>query len=208
MGVARDLELVIRDDLFGHLLQLDAQYYEATKAGDLMAHATSDINYVRMAFGIGIIVLVDSFLLGTTTLGIMIFTHPKLTLYAMLPMPFLIYLTRYLGKKTHDLHKSAQESFSFLTEQIRECFFGIRIIRVCNFTPSANQRIANSSRDYYQKNLKRAIVMSLLTPVMSFFFNASTLIIIIYGGYLIMQILWPFSSISGCCPGPLFPLDG
>ncbi|PIE64021.1 MAG: hypothetical protein CSA26_10210, partial [Desulfobacterales bacterium] len=53
MGAARNLELSIRDDLFGHLLRLDARYYEATKAGDLMAHATSDINYVRMAFGIG-----------------------------------------------------------------------------------------------------------------------------------------------------------
>lgn len=192
MKAARDMERGLREQLFRHLLYMDARYYDRTQAGDIMAHATSDINHVRMAFGIGIIVLIDTSIIGITALGIMLYTQPKLALLALLPMPGLIYLTQYLGKKTHDLHTTAQEAFSELTEQIRECFFGIRIVRVYNFTRAANDRIEGRARDYYGKNLKRAIVMSLMNPVMGFFFNLSTFIIILYGGYLVVeQLLTP-----------------
>ncbi len=187
MTAARDMERGLREQLFHHLLYMDARYYDTTQAGDIMAHATSDINHVRMAFGIGIIVLIDTSIIGITALGIMLYTQPKLALLAMLPMPLLIYLTQYLGKRTHALHTTAQEAFSVLTEQIRECFFGIRIIRVYNFTRAANQRVEDGARDYYGKNLKRAIVMSLMNPLMGFFFNLSTLIIIVYGGFLVME---------------------
>lgn len=122
MGSARDVERGIRDDLYRHVLNLDMVYFDRIKTGDIMAHATSDIAHVRMAFGFGLIVLVDTLLLGGTTIGIMIWTDPKLTALAMIPMPFLILFTKYLGKQMHVLHKTAQESFSMLTEQIRESF--------------------------------------------------------------------------------------
>ena len=78
MGSARDLERGIRDELYSHMLSLDMAYYDKTRAGDIMAHATSDIIHVRMAFGFGIIALVDTLLLGSACIGIMIWTSPKL----------------------------------------------------------------------------------------------------------------------------------
>jgi ATP-binding cassette subfamily B protein len=187
MGSARDVERGIRDDLYRHVLNLDMVYFDRIKTGDIMAHATSDIAHVRMAFGFGLIVLVDTLLLGGTTIGIMIWTDPKLTALAMIPMPFLILFTKYLGKQMHVLHKTAQESFSMLTEQIRESFFGIRVIKVFNFERTIEQKVDLASTDYFKKNLKRACVSALLRPMLALFFNLSTLIILFYGGFLVIE---------------------
>lgn len=187
MGSARDVERGLRDDLFAHVLRMDAAFYDKVKTGDVMAHATSDINHVRMAFGFGLIALVDTILLGGTTLAIMLWTHPKLTAIAMIPMPFLIYMTRTLGKKMHLHHTTAQESFSKLTEIVREGFFGIRIIKVFNFEGIISDKVAAASKDYFNKNLKRAVITALLRPMLGFFFNLSTLVVIFYGGFLVME---------------------
>ena len=146
MGSARDVEKGIRDDLFGHILKLDMGYFDGMKTGDIMAHATSDISHVRMAFGFGLIVLVDTLLLGGTTIAIMLWINPKLTALAMIPMPFLILLTRHLGRKMHVFHMTAQESFSQLTEQIRESFFGIRVIKVFNFEQPIELKVRSEER--------------------------------------------------------------
>ena len=189
---ARDVEKGIRDDLFKHVLSLDMAYLDKVKTGDIMAHATSDINHIRMAFGFGLIVLVDTILLGGATLAIMVWTHPKLTAIAMIPMPFLIFATRTLGKKMHAFHKTAQESFSQLTELVRESFFGIRIIKVFNFESIISDKVENASTDYFKKNLKRAFVTALIKPLLIFFLNLSTLVVIFYGGFLVMkQVITP-----------------
>jgi len=187
MGSARDLENGIRNELFNHILTLDMAYYNRTTTGDIMAHATSDINHVRMAFGFGLIAIVDTLLLGGATLAIMIWTHPTLTAFAMIPMPFLVMATRTLGKKMHTFHKTAQESFSKLTELVRESFFGIRIIKVYNFEPIIINKVEKASKDYFNKNLKRAFANALLKPLLTLFFNLSTLIILFYGGFLVMK---------------------
>ncbi len=126
-------------------------------------------------------------LLGGAILAIMIWTHPKLTAMAMIPMPALVFFTRHLGKKMHDFHTTAQESFSRLTEMIRESFFGIRIIKVFNFETLVINRVGLAATDYFQKNLKRAVVTALLRPLLGFFFNISSLIILFYGGFLVMH---------------------
>jgi ATP-binding cassette subfamily B protein len=187
MGSARDVEKGIRNDLFQHILTLDMAYYDKIKTGDIMAHATSDINHIRMAFGFGLIVMVDTVLLGGATLTIMLWTHPKLTALAMIPMPFLIVVTRALGKKMHTFHRTAQESYSQLTEIVRESFFGIRIIKVFNFETIIGNKVENASTDYFKKNLKRAFVTALLKPLLGLFFNLSTLVVLFYGGFLVIQ---------------------
>ncbi len=187
MESARDVEKGIRNDLFSHIMELDLTYFDRVKTGDIMTHATSDINHVRMAFGFGLIGLVDIILLGGATIGIMVWTDPKLTALALIPMPFLILCTKYLGNKMHLLHKTAQESFSMLTEQVRESFFGIRVIKVFNFEKTIGQKVEHASTDYFKKNLKRAFVTALLRPLLGLFFNMSSLIILFYGGFLVME---------------------
>lgn len=187
MGSARDLERGLRDSLYAHALSLDMGYYDRTKTGDVMAHATSDLNHVRMAFGFGIIVLVDIVLLGGACIAIMAWTSPKLALLTLIPMPFLVAATKVLGKKMHIFHRTAQEAFSALTEQVREGFFGIRVIKVFNFEPVIRDKVEAAAHNYFRKNLKRAFINALLRPLLGFFFNISTLIIVFYGGWLVMQ---------------------
>ncbi|MCP4673440.1 MAG: hypothetical protein GY857_19295, partial [Desulfobacula sp.] len=121
------------------------------------------------------------------TLAVMIWTHPKLTAIAMIPMPLLILSTKIMGKKMHIYHTSAQESFSMLTEIVRESFSGIRIIKVFNFENLTGRKVNKASKDYFTKNLKRVFITALLKPLLVLFFNTSTLIIVFYGGYLVMQ---------------------
>ncbi|WP_320043893.1 ABC transporter ATP-binding protein [uncultured Desulfobacter sp.] len=187
MGSARDLERGIRDELYTHMLGLDMAYYDKTRAGDIMAHATSDILHVRMAFGFGIIALVDTLLLGSACIGIMVWTSPKLAALCLIPLPFLVLVTKHLGNRMHNYHTTAQEAFSELTEQVRESFFGIRVIKVFNFEPQVRQKTAHSAQGYFRKNLKRAYINALLRPLLELFFNTSTLIIILYGGILVMN---------------------
>jgi len=192
MGSARNVEKGIRGDLFKHILTLDMAYLDKVKTGDIMTHATSDINHIRMAFGFGLIALVDTILLGGATIAIMLWTNPKLTALAMIPMPFLILATRILGKKMYAFHKTAQESFSQLTELVRESFFGIRIIKVFNFESIISDKVEKASTDYFKKNLKRAFVTALIKPLLIFFLNLSTLVVIFYGGFLVMkQVITP-----------------
>lgn len=187
MGSARNVEKGIRKQLFAHILTLDQGYYDKIKTGDIMAHATSDINHIRMAFGFGLIALTDALLLGSATIGIMLYLNVKLTLYALIPMPILIIITRFLGKKMHSYHGTAQESFSSLTEIVRESFFGIRIIKVFNFDGIIIRKVQQFSKDYFNKNLKRAYLAAIIRPFMFFVFNLSTGIILFYGGYLVME---------------------
>ncbi|WDP83888.1 MAG: ABC transporter ATP-binding protein [Desulfobacter sp.] len=189
MGAARDLERGIRDDLYDHVLSLDMGYYNKTRPGDIMAHATSDINHVRMAFGFGLIVMVDTLLLGGACISIMFWTSPKLAALTLIPMPFLVLATKILGNKMHLFHRTAQEAFSILTEQIREGFFGIRVIKIFNFEPIIQDKVNAASESYFRKNLKRAFINALLRPMLGLFFNISTIIIIFYGGFLVINKL-------------------
>ena len=187
MGSARDLEKGIRQHLYSHILTLDQHYFNRVKTGDIMAHATSDINHIRMAFGMGIIALTDALLLGTASIAIMLWMNPKLTLAALLPMPLLSFMIRYLGRKMHAFHTSAQESYSELTELIREGFSGIRVLKLFNLEAAVGTKVARYSEHYFKKNLKRATVTAFFRPLMGFFFNLSTGIVLFYGGVLVMD---------------------
>jgi ATP-binding cassette subfamily B protein len=187
MGSARNVEKGIREQLYTHILTLDQSYYDKTKTGDIMAHATSDINHIRMAFGFGIIALTDIILLGIATIAIMLYLNVKLTLFALIPMPVLIIVTKILGKKMHSFHEIAQASYSSLTEIVRESFYGIRVIKVFNFEDFVSQKVEIFSKDYFGKNIKRAFITAVLKPFMVFVFNFSTGIVLFYGGYLVIK---------------------
>lgn len=186
IGASRYVERGLRDKLFSHVISLDSSFFDKVRTGDIMAHATSDLTHIRMAFGMGLVAFTDAVLLGSATISIMFYMNYKLTLLALLPLPAIAVITKVLGKKMHDYHTTAQESFSKLTENVRESFFGIRIIKVFNFEDYIIDKSGSSFKDYYVKNLKRAAVTSIIKPLMVLFLNLSLFIIIFYGGYLVM----------------------
>jgi len=187
IGTARYLEKGIRKELFIHILKMDSYFFSRFNSGDIMTHATSDINHIRLAFGMGIVALTDSLLLGISTISMMCILNIKLTILSVLPLPFIIIITRYMGRKMHILHRDAQQLFSSLTEKIRESFFGIRIIKIFNFQEIADKRIYTHSKNYYKKNLKRAVITAMIRPLMIFFLNLSLFIIIFQGGKFVID---------------------
>ncbi|WP_300667661.1 ABC transporter ATP-binding protein [Desulfoluna sp.] len=187
IGTSRRVEKAIRNDLFSHLLTLDAHYFDATRTGDLMSHATSDINNIRMATGMGIVAITDAVVLGGAAIGFMAWIHPGLAAMALIPMPFIVLSARIFGKKMHARHKAVQEGLAAITEQVREAVDGIRVVKVFGRGEQVDARLRALSEDYVRRNMRLVRVTGSLMPLMIFLSGAGTAIVVGAGGKLVIQ---------------------
>ena len=116
LGTARSTEEALRNRLFTHIQTLSPAYFDRVRTGDLMAHATNDIQQVRMASGMGLVALNDAIFLGSAAIGFMVYINLELTLYVLIPMPLIVAGTRFFSRRMHRRYKSVQAAFSTLTE--------------------------------------------------------------------------------------------
>ncbi|MEW5908741.1 MAG: ABC transporter transmembrane domain-containing protein, partial [Thermodesulfobacteriota bacterium] len=182
MGLSRRVEEGLRNRLFTHIQTLSAPYFNQTSAGDLMAHATNDIQHVRMATGMGVVALIDAVVLGAAAIGFMSYIHMGLTFLVLIPMPMIVFCTRFFSKRMHHLYQEVQASFSDLTEMVRESFAGIRIIKAFVREKAEVNRMKDRSEAYIQKNLSLARIIRSFFPLMLFFSNLSMVIVLYFGG--------------------------
>ncbi|MFZ0483978.1 MAG: ABC transporter ATP-binding protein [Desulfobacterales bacterium] len=182
LGTSRRVEEGLRNKLFAHIQTLSASYFVKTKTGDLMAHATNDIQHVRMATGMGMVALTDAVVLGTAAIGFMAYINVKLTLFVLIPMPMIVLGARFFSKKMHRYYGEVQGAFSDLTEIARERFAGIRIIKAYNRQQEAASRLESVSKDYIEKNLALVRITGSFFPMMVFFSNISLAIVLYLGG--------------------------
>ena len=182
IGTSRRVEEGIRNRLLSHIQTLSAAYFDQTKTGDLMAHATNDVLSVRMAVGMGMVALTDAVVLGLAAIGFMLYINVALTLFALLPMPIIVVLARVLSRRMHRLYKEVQASFANLTEVARERFAGIRVVKAYNREGLEATTLSEISRDYIGKNLELARVTGVFFPVMIFFSNVSVALVLYLGG--------------------------
>ena len=187
-GTSRDLEYDLRDYLFKHFLTLDANFYNKSKTGDLMAHATNDIQAIRMSFGPGVIMTTDAIVISITTMVIMFSTiNPKLTIWALLPLPFMAALVTFLGKKIQKLYKQVQEAFSGLSDHTQESISGIRVIKSFVREKSSLSNFENTSEVYVNKNMKLAAIYGFMFPMIGFISSISFLIALLQGGKMVIN---------------------
>jgi ATP-binding cassette, subfamily B, multidrug efflux pump len=182
MGTSRRVEEGLRNRLFSHIQTLSASYFDKTKTGDLMAHATNDIQNVRMATGMGMVALTDAVVLGTAAVGFMVYINVKLTLFVLIPMPLIVFGARFFSKKMHRGYEEVQGAFSDLTEVVRERFAGIRMIKAYNREQEASSRVESVSKDYIGKNLALVRITGSFSPMMVLFSNISLAIVLFLGG--------------------------
>ena len=182
LGTSRRVEEGLRNKLFAHLQTLSASYFVKAKTGDLMAHATNDIQHVRMATGMGMVALTDAVVLGTAAIGFMAYINVKLTLFVLIPMPMIVFGARFFSKKMHRYYGEVQGAFSDLTEIVRERFAGIRIIKAYNRQQETVSKFESVSNDYIEKNLALARITGSFFPMMVFFSNISLAIVLFLGG--------------------------
>ena len=188
MGTARFLEYKLRGDLFTHLQKLSTNYFNHHKTGDLMAHATNDINAVRMAAGPGIVMIFDTIILLGSTIFMMVQTISlKLTVIALIPLPFMAVITGRFGKMIHHRFRKTQESFSHLTEKVQEDFSGIRVVKSFVQEKAELHNFTKANQDYVDKNMHLVRIQALFDPIVQFISGLSLLIILSYGGILVIN---------------------
>ncbi|MEA3437989.1 MAG: ABC transporter ATP-binding protein [Thermodesulfobacteriota bacterium] len=182
LGTSRRVEEGLRNTFFAHIQTLSASYFDKAKTGDLMAHATNDIQQIRMATGMGMVALNDSIVLGIASIGFMAYINIKLTLLVLIPMPLIVMGTLFFSKKMHRRYREVQGAFSDLTEVVRERFAGIRIIKAYNLHGSETKKVEVISKEYVNKNLSLVKIIGSFFPMMLLFSNISLAIVLYFGG--------------------------
>ncbi|MCF6461879.1 ABC transporter ATP-binding protein [Clostridium sp. Cult1] len=187
LGTSRRMEYYLRKKLFGHLLTLPPNYYDTHKTGDLMAHATNDINAIRHALGQGIIMFIDSIFLTFLTIIMMVKTTTlKLTIIALFTLPFITIMVRQFGKVIHRRFRLVQEAFSDLTDAAQESFAGIRVIKSFVQEDLVTENFTKVNQNNFEKNLQLVKVSGIFHPLIQFISSISFFIVIIYGGRLVI----------------------
>jgi len=182
LGTSRRVEEGLRNRLFTHIETLSATYFDKTQTGDLMARATNDIQQVRMATGMGMVALNDAIVLGAAAIGFMAYINVRLTIFVLIPMPFIVLGTRFFGRQMHRRYQEVQGSFADLTEGVRERLTGIRIVKAYGTETTEQQQIEQLSGKYIQKNLNLVAITGSFFPLMLLLSNTSLAIVIYLGG--------------------------
>ena len=191
IGASRRIERELRSKLYNHFLSLSASFYNEKKTGDLMAHATNDIDAVQRACGFGILTIVDPVFVIPISVAIMITIDPWLTLYAVLPLPILTLFMLGFGKVIHHRFEILQASYSNLMEKVRENISGIRVLKSFVQEKGTEDDFAVSNKIYLEKNMALVRVSGLFHPFIELMSGATLAIVLWIGGISVVR-----SSIS------------
>ncbi|GGF92875.1 ABC transporter ATP-binding protein [Paenibacillus abyssi] len=187
-GGAFVLERILRSRLMRHFLKMTPTFYERNRTGDLMARATNDLGAVSQTAGFGILTLVDSSLFMVTILIVMAgLISWKLTLAALLPLPFIALAMKHYGKKLHDRFTDAQDAFGELNDQVLESVSGVRVIRAFVQEGASKEQFRAKTGEVFDKNIAVARIDSLFEPTIKILVGLSYLIGLCYGAYLVFH---------------------
>jgi len=187
IGFSRYLERALRNRIFSHILAMDQYFFSNRSTGDIMAHGSNDLAAVQMACGMGMVAAVDALVLSVAAIGFMVHIHPTLTLYALLPLPFLALTTRILSAKLHHRFNHVQEEFAHLTEFARSAVVSVRLIKAYTHENSQVGDFDRLGRRYVNANIRVALIHGLLFPASTLIGNLGLLIVLVYGGRLVID---------------------
>jgi len=213
IGGSYRIEEALRDHLFSHLIHLGPNFYQRIKVGDIMARAVNDIGSVRLATSLGLIALADSIVMGTATIFLLFHIDKRLAIISLLPFSFLLLFTNQFSKAIHKKFREVQETFSILSERVRESFAGIRVVKSFIIEKERKKKTEKISINYMKQNIKLMQLWGLFFPLTMFFTNLGLGIVLLWGGkstilgeitagdfvafmnYLIM-LTWPMLAIG------------
>lgn len=187
IGSSHRIERDLRQQLYDHLQRLSPSYYDRTRVGDIMAHATNDLTAVRMATGVATLAAVDAVVLATASIAIMMAMNARLTLLTLLPLPLLTVLMARFGRIVHVRFTAVQEAFSRLTEKAQETISGIRVVKAYGDEESENRYFAGRAHDSADENIRLARTWGLFDPVISALARASLAILVAAGGTMVVR---------------------
>ena len=182
IGVSRDIEFDLRNDLFSHLELLSHRFYQRTRTGDIMARATNDLNAVRSLLGPAIMYSANTIVFTIMALGFMFRLSPKLTLYAFLPLPVASIVIQYFGRQIHDRFERIQAMFSDISARAQENFSGARVIRAYVQEEAEIQAFENANQEYIRRSLRLVRLMGMLWPTLELMLGIAVVLVLWLGG--------------------------
>ena len=182
IGVSREIEFDLRNDLFLHLEGLSHSYYQRTRTGDIMARATNDLNAVRMLLGPAIMYSANTIVFMAGALAFMYSISPKLTLYTFLPLPIASVVVQYFGRQIHDRFEKIQAMFSEISAKVQENFSGARVIRAYVQEEAEIASFEKSNTEYIARSLKLVRLIGMLWPTLETMLGLAIALVLWLGG--------------------------
>jgi len=186
IGISREIEFDMRNDLFRKLEEQDSGFYQRYRTGDIMARLTNDLNAVRMMLGPALMYSANTIFFTVGALFFLLRISPWLTLVAWAPMPLASILVQYFGRRIHDRFERIQASFSEISSQAQENYSGARLVRAFAREESEIGLFERLNRQYIARSLKLVQLMGMLWPTLEFILGISMIITLLAGGHLVI----------------------
>ena len=213
IGVSREIEFDLRNDLFAHLERLSYSYYQRTRTGDIMARMTNDLNAVRMLVGPGIMYTANTVVFTAGALAFMMSISPRLTIFAFVPLPIVSIVVQYFGRKIHERFERIQAMFSEISAKAQENFSGARLIRAYVQEQAEIDSFERENTEYIARSLKLVRLMGMLWPTLETLLGFAVVIVLWVGGRevllnritvgsfvafntYVVQLTWPIISLG------------
>src|SRR5580700_7592639 len=182
IGISRDIEFDMRNDLFAHLERLSYSYYQRMRTGDIMARVTNDLNAVRMLLGPAIMYSANTFVFTAAALSFMWRISPKLTFYAFLPLPVVSVVIQYFGRRIHERFERIQAMFSDISARAQENFSGARVVRAYVQEEAEIASFESANQEYIARSLKLVRLMGMLWPTLELMLGLAMVLVLWIGG--------------------------
>ena len=182
IGISRDIEFDLRNDLFAHLETLSYSYYQRMRTGDIMARVTNDLNAVRMLMGPAIMYSANTLVFTVAALWFMLRNSPKLTMYAFLPLPVVSITIQYFGRRIHERFEKIQAMFSDISARAQENFSGVRVIRAYVQEEAEIAAFEGANEEYVTRSLKLVRLMGMLWPTLELMLGLALVLVLWIGG--------------------------
>jgi len=213
IGISRDIEFDMRNDLFARLETLSYSYYQRMRTGDVMARATNDLNAVRNLLGPAIMYSANTFVFTAAALCFMLRLSPKLTFYTFLPLPAASVLIQYFGHRIHERFERIQAMFSDISARAQENFSGARVVRAYAQEDAEIASFETANQEYIARSLKLVRLMGMLWPTLELMLGIATALVLWLGGREVilnhltpgkfaafltymMQLTWPIIALG------------
>jgi len=208
IGISRDIEFDLRNDLFARLESLSYSYYQRNRTGDIMARATNDLSAVRNLLGPAIMYTANTIVLTAGALAFMIGISPRLTFYTFLPLPVASIVIQYVGRKIHDRFERIQAMFSEISARAQENFSGARLIRAYVQEEAEIRAFEAENQEYIRRSLRLVRLMGMLWPTLEFMLGCAAVLVLWLGGREVLsgQMHVPLvTSLKTIIPGLAVP---
>ncbi len=187
IGISRDIEFELRNDLFAHLVRLSSDFYAKYRTGDVMARSTNDLNAVRMMLGPGLMYWTETMFLSLFTIAVMLVTDWRLTLICLIPAPIISVVVILFGSRIHDRFESIQKMFSDISSRVQENLSGVRVIRAYAQEQPEIKKFELLNQDYVHENIRLARLSALFMPLLQALIGVGFLVVLFAGGYRLLE---------------------